>query len=270
MYPRPYFLEDYLTELSRADSLHSRFSVYSRAAEELGYEGVSYTYIPHAQMECTLPPAPVFECNDAFSSDFIDFYSTKGMVKDDFTVRMISHRVLNPLDWYEHENNDLTTQNEKKLIRIARKDFNIVSGLSIPTASDHIGMGGASFTNTDKNRSFTLLNKESLRALQTISHLFNGEICGNNNFPYEFILPFVEQLRPKEARVLSYLMSGGYLKQINDFHNDITPKYASNLLDGLRRRMGGVTRDRLMSLLGKLDIIHQPDPGLARKLEQKK
>lgn len=69
-----------------------------------------------------------------------------------------------------------------------------------------------------------------------------------------FVIPLLFDLKPKEVFILRYLASGQHLKNIQDT-GEISYSYANNLLKELRERLGGITSNQLMYILGRLDIL---------------
>lgn len=251
-----YFIEDFMHELYDLHCVEDRFKSYQKHAQHLGFEGVTYTFIPKIQLEVDLPLSPIFEFNNAFPLDFLEHYQAEGLDQRDFAIRKINNeRESRPLDWHMHELTDLISADEKSLIRLAREEYRIQNALTLPTLSNNVGLAGASITSSEKDRSFNKLKAERLQRLCSITRLFHDSNSNQSHLPAKFILPFVETLKPKEIQILSYLASGELMKNI-PYHMDISTRYASNVLDGLRNRMGGITRDRLMYLVGKLDILY--------------
>jgi DNA-binding CsgD family transcriptional regulator len=60
-------------------------------------------------------------------------------------------------------------------------------------------------------------------------------------------------LNGTEITILRYAASGKPLKNIQD-HTGISYRYASNVLDKLRDKLGGISRDRLLYLVGFLRL----------------
>ncbi|WGZ94854.1 MAG: hypothetical protein QJT81_02380 [Candidatus Thiothrix putei] len=60
-------------------------------------------------------------------------------------------------------------------------------------------------------------------------------------------------LNDTEITVLRYAASGKPFKNIQD-HTGISYRYASNVLDKLRDKFGGINRDRLLYLAGFLRL----------------
>lgn len=114
----------------------------------------------------------------------------------------------------------------------------------------------------DSHRKFTL--KPSGKTLQQsnrkkeTSPRFNREKQNREVVPLATDIELLREqgLKPKEVIVLQHLAAGHSLKAIEK-HHPITHYYASNVLVRLRRRLGGISRDRLMYLVGSSDLLQE-------------
>jgi DNA-binding CsgD family transcriptional regulator len=247
-------LADYTHELYAVSSLEERFKIYEKYIQQLGFEGATYTFIPKIQLESTIPVHPFFEHTDSFSIDFLDHYTSEQLDQHDFTIRKTNNNELSPMDWRQHELRGLVSDNERGVIQLAREDYGINNALTIPTLGNEMGIAGATVISSEKDASFKKLKQERMEALVCYTRLFHDTSFSGSKMPLKFIEPFIESLKPTEIEILHCLASGIQFKNI-EYHMDISSyKYASNILNNLRKRLGGITRDRLMYLVGSLDI----------------
>lgn len=249
-----FLLGRYIVELYAAATLESRFRVYDKYVKELGFEGVAYTFAPRAHWEVFTQMPAIFLHSDTYPSSFMQHYSENRLDRSDFTIRKVLQGHFEPMDWYEHEANNLITKQEAMVIKVAREDFGIVNAISIPTMMHEMGAAGASVISREANSMFTLLKQQKLDTLIHLTRLFHDLNFANFNLPDKFILPLFETLKPKEIVILQYLATGKPMKNIQDY-TGISHSYATNVLAELRLRLGGINNDKLMYLFGLMKAL---------------
>ena len=181
-------------------------------------------------------------------------YSENRLDRSDFTIRKVLQGHFEPMDWQEHETNNLITKQEAMVIKVAREDFGIVNAISIPTMMHEMGAAGASVISRETNNMFSLLKYQKLDTLIHLTRLFHDLNFANFNLPDKFILPLFETLKPKEIVILQYLATGKPMKNIQDY-TGISHSYATNVLAELRLRLGGINNDKLMYLFGLMKAL---------------
>lgn len=156
------------------------------------------------------------------------------------------------MDWREHELGGLVTCDENRVIQTAREEYGIRNALTIPTLCPESGIGGMSVISAEKDVGFQKLKQENLETLLRCTQLFHDISFHNTKTSAMFVQPFLKTLKPKEIQILRHLALGYSLKQID---RGISYRYAANMLDELRARMGGITKDKLMYLIGQLHLL---------------
>lgn len=249
----PVVLGDFVNELYAVGAFEERFKIYEKYIHRLGFDGATYTYMPRIQLETTISIPPVFIHTAVYPVDFLDHYVGAHLNEHDFTLRKLRNNEAVPMDWREHELQGLVSAEETKVIVLAREDYGITNALSIPTMY-FTGGAGASIISSENDDTFRQLKQENMDTLVYCTQLFHDINFSNGNLPHQFILPFMESLKPKEVVILRYLASGKHFKNIEDT-TGITYRYASNVLNELRARLGGITKDKLIYLVGVLNIL---------------
>lgn len=246
-------LLDYIDALDIAENLDELFAALQKAAFQLGFDGISYTYIPAVIIGALGDIPPVFKVSESFNPKFIDHYAEALFGEDDFTIKRITAGDLTPMNWWAEARNKTITSDEKHVIEVARDDYQLQNGLSIPTYSQNGSIAGVSAISFDKDQHFSRLCGENTRLLQKIARLFSDRVIASPDYHANFYLPFLQKLSFTQKSVLRLLSQGVHLKQIAARLN-ISYKYASNVVDQLREKFGSVSRERLLYLAGLMQF----------------
>lgn len=243
-------------DLRSVSTLTERFSYYTRCVDALGFDGVTYTYVPNVSLSTLAHFPPVFLRTDDYPIGFLEHYAAERLDQYDFTIRKVKSNDLSPMDWREHELSGLVSEKESAVIALAREDYGIRNALSIPTMLWTAGGSGVSVISHERDEVFAKLKRERLETLVRCSQAFHDVSFSSAELPRVFIRPFRDSLKPKELQILNHLANGKHLKTIGQ---GISYQYAARVLDELRARMGGITKDRLMYLVGQLNLLDDGD-----------
>ena len=82
-------LLDFINEIDVAVDLDSHFLALEKAATALGFENVSYTYVPSVLGKSLQQFAPVFKLSRTYNMAFIERYSQEMFAQHDFTIKRI-------------------------------------------------------------------------------------------------------------------------------------------------------------------------------------
>lgn len=246
-------LGHFVDDLYRVETVRERFHVYETYITGLGFDGATYTFFPSVLWQLSNTFSPIFLHTQEYPTAFLNHYAQANFHEQDFTIRL-GHSAHVPLimDWREHEVQGLVTRDENVVIQIAREEYGIRNALTIPTLRPKSGIGGMSVISTEKDAIFQKLKQENLETLLRCTQLFHDISFHNAKSSAMFVQPFLKTLKPKEIQILKHLALGYPLKQIDQ---GISYRYAANRLDELRARMGGITKDKLMYLIGQLHLL---------------
>lgn len=256
------FLGNFLEDLYAAGSLWERFYIYQNYVNRLGFNSVSYTFIPHLQLNLNQPLIPVFLHTNEFPQGFLQQYAEQNLAADDFTLRFTREYYMQgvplnwrtPMDWRGYVQEGRLLDREAAVVELARRDYGISNGLTIPTMVSEIGVAAASVLSFERDAVFERLKQRNLATLMHCTQLFHDVNYSGADFTYAFLMPFIQTIRPKEIELLRYLATGRNLKAVED-STGISYGYASNILNDLRARMGGISRDKLMYLFGLINLV---------------
>lgn len=252
-------LGHFVDDLYRVETVPERFHVYETYIHGLGFDGATYTFFPNVLWEFNNSFSPIFLHTQTYPIGFLKHYAEAKFHECDFTIRVgnsirldKSTQMPKVLDWREHELAGLITKNENQVIRVAREDYGIRNALTIPTQRPESGLGGMSLISTEKDTNFQQLKQENMETLLRYTQAFHDISFGSSRTFTLFAQPFLQTLKPKEIQILKHLALGYPLKQIGQ---GISYRYATNMLDELRARLGGITKDKLMYLIGQLHLL---------------
>ena len=248
-----FLLGRFVEKLYSVTTLEARFQAYEECVRSLGFDGLTFAFMPNSDYTAHML-SPIFLHSDPYPMGFLTHYAEEQLHLNDFTIRKIMNNELTPMDWREHECCQLVSPEEKKVIVIAREDYGIINAISIPTMHRKIGMAGASIISSEKDRCFNILKSENLDTLVRCTQIFHDITFLNNSVPNAFTLSYVKTLKPREIKILRYLADGKPFKNIED-DTGINYRFASNTLDSLRARLGGINKDKLLYLIGLLNIL---------------
>ncbi|MEB4590832.1 autoinducer binding domain-containing protein [Candidatus Thiothrix sp. Deng01] len=255
--PRRYYGDfnpmDFIAELYQSATLDEAFAAYERQTQQLGFDGVLYTFVPQIYFEAQLPITPLYKTSAAYCPAFLHHYQEAEFEKVDFAVKKIAlEGETQVIDWWAEERKGGLTQPERNVIAIARKDYGILNGMTIPLTQGIPGNGGVSCISSERDRLYGILVHERLYALQVCTRLFHTHVMATPNLKIYFLAALLDQLTPKEKRLLKFIVSGLPMKLLPDYAADISQKYGEKLVDNIRAKFGGVNRIRLIYYAGVL------------------
>jgi len=246
------FLIDFIIEFESSSNINESFKVLEKYVEALGFTGVAYSLIPIG-LNALISQGPVFLVSSNFSPAFLDHYLNANFAADDFTIKRILKGDLTPMDWWSEQRNKTLSPAENHVIQVAKTDYGISNGLSIPTLSTPQLIAGASVI-SDIHRHFTMLIDERLHILRAIIKLFHQRVCSDSEYRKTFYLPLLTKLTEREKRVLKYTVTGKAYKTIDDA-DGISVSSASNARSDLFKRLGVKNASELAYITGLHNLI---------------
>ena len=232
----------FAADLLTAKSIDERFRLFEKVADQLNFDGLSYTFLPRFELNPVANKMPpLFIKSDSFPDGFIDQYVNGGLSEHDYTVRMISEGVTLPMIWKESEQRDLLSEEEAHVIEIAREDYGISNAFTIPTMPDttrSLGIGGVSVLSMENDRQFDMLH-DNIETLMYCAQIFHQLCFSNLDIHKKFIWPLFEDLDTKERTMLTSLVQGKVVKQIADDFGIVSGS-VYRIFDKVRAKAGGV------------------------------
>lgn len=251
-----YLLGEFVDVLFSAASIQERFTLYVNFIGTLGFEErVVYTYVPLLGMEREgklFPAMPEFMNTSNYPVDFLQHYVTDDLALYDISVKKIKNHDFSLTNYVEYAETIGLKPDEKHFERLATQLYGCVNALSIPAAGVS-GISTINIINREHPELFKHLMRERSELLLQMTHIFHSLVLADPQTCTRFTSPFLPSLNDTEITVLRYAASGKPFKNIQD-HTRIPYRYASNVLDKLRDKLGGINRDRLLYLAGFLRL----------------
>jgi len=246
-------LLDFINEIDTAIDLDTHFLALENAATALGFENVSYTYMPSVLGNSLQQYAPVFKLSRRYNTAFIERYSQEMFAQHDFTIKRIRGGDLRPMSWWEEEGRKALCSEERHVIEVAREEYGIRHGLSLPTFSDGASIAGVSVTSPDSDHHFELLDAERRETMRKIARLFSDRVLVMPQNRASFLLPILERMSLTEKLLLQKLSQDKTLKTASA-EIGISYRHAGNVIERLRSKLGNISRDQLLYIAGLLEF----------------
>lgn len=242
----------FVERLFSAHDLDTMFDALEQAVNKLGFEHVSFTYIPDFLNRQLCELVPVFKLSRQYPVEFIDHYAASHFGQHDFTIKRITRGEMEAVRWWELAR-QLSPQ-EKQVIEVAREDYGLRHGITIPVFSEAGAIAGVSVTCSENDPLFDQLCHERIDTLILIARMFSDRALQLPRHRAEFYRPFLDRLSSTEKAVLSRLAQGCNLKAVSrDLQLDY--KYLANtIIASLRKKFGNVTRDQLLYEAGRIEF----------------
>jgi DNA-binding CsgD family transcriptional regulator len=256
MYTPQYLLGDFVIALLSTSSFQERLNRYVNFIETLGFEGrVVYTYLPLFSMESDgklFPATPEFIYTPDYPLDFLQHYVAEGLDRYDISIKKIKNNDFSLTNYGEHAEKIGLKPDENYFDKLATQLYGCVNALNIPAAGA-AGISAINIISREQPDIFNHLMRERSELLLQITRVFHSLVLSDHQTCTRFTFPFLPSLNGTEITILRYAASGKPLKNIQD-HTGISYRYASNVLDKLRDKLGGISRDRLLYLVGFLRL----------------
>lgn len=252
---------DFIESLDNSKTMSDLFHSLEVVANQLGFEGVSYTYIPPVILNNLQENSPVFVKSDAFSDGFISQYEEDNLGEHDFVIKCVLNNDLKPVHWWQAVEQRRVDRDEKRLIEIARSDYQIENAISIPTFKNGDSIAGVSITSSEDKYYFDKLFDERIQLFGRLCRIFSDRIILTPQYQANFYLPFLKKLSFTEKQLLLLLAEGVPLKRAAEKAN-IKYKYAGNVVERLRVKFGDVSRERLFYIAGLIRFHSLVNIGL--------
>lgn len=249
------FLE-YCNALYSATDIDTMFAALEKAVQAMGFDNLSYTFVPGALGRSLNRLSPIFRLSKSYNAKFIQHYSEAHFGRNDFTIKRITGGDLTPMVWWREAEENRLTKSELEVITVARLEYGIHQGISVPTFTDGYNIAGISVTREEMDHGFNQLCAERGDYLRKMSLMFSDRVLCLGEARTVFLAPLLQTLSATEKHVLCALARGSNLKAVC-LEMKLDYKYVANsVIKNLRKKFGNVSRDSLMYEAGILNITH--------------
>lgn len=244
----------FLSDLQVSQTIDESFSIYQRHILQLGYDGVNYAFSPLLEQRNPIFNQPLFKLTDIFSADFMTHYQEGGLCQHDYTIRSALAGRRDVMNWQQDLRQSRLNAHEETVLHVAQ-DHGIHNGLTVPLMNNVQGLAGSSIVSHETGEAFTLLNAQQLPKAMHLTSLFHNHIWGEQSFELfqQYNQIALSHLSKTEKQLLRLLISGKPMKCICG-ELGITTRYGEKLSTNLRRKFGGISRNRLLYYAGRLNI----------------
>lgn len=236
------FLGEFAERLVLARDYTEAFKVFEIFVQSLGYAGVLYTYIPRIVLERNHLKQPIYSASSDYNPDYISHYMEARFDLNDPIVKAIDSGELKVLDWWGEVGKGYMSSSERNVIEVAREDYQIINGFTIPFLSSTEGIAGASFISDAKDRQYQLLRDSNKETLKIGAHLFHAAVMSSSWRQTQFVIPALGVLNPLERKILHGLATGLKAKQIAD-KSGKSQKYIEKVLRQLKFKLAGTSEN---------------------------
>ena len=251
----PHLLGDFVNALFNTPAFPERFKLYVSFIETLGFEGrVVYSFLPLLRMEGKLFPANVELTHTSnYPVDFLQHYVIEDLDRYDISLKKIRNNDFSMTNYREYADTIGFTSDERYFDKLATHEYGCVNALCLPSLGA-TGISSFNIISCEHDYIFRHLMRERAEMLLHLTQLFHSVVLSDPQTCAQFTSPFLPRLNDTEITILRYAASGKSFKNIQD-HTGISYRYAAKVLDRLRDKLGGITRDRLFYLAGLLRFI---------------
>ncbi len=242
---------DFVCKIGSAKNFHECFKVLTKKLEELGFDGVLYTFIPLTIKN----QKPIMLVSENYGNNYLQYYLDNDFSKYDMVINHSIERRITYFNWFDYINNNDVCNENIRVLEEAKK-FGLQNGISfILFSSPHV-LAGASLVCKKSDDYFKEVCEVNKETAQILCEFFHNSITAKRYHTEVFIEPIISNLNYTKLSLLQGLSQGNNIKTISSQLN-ISEKYAQNLLGKIRVDLGCSSRDELMFLVGSLPIIHK-------------
>lgn len=243
----------YLECLYKAETVECKFKQLESYIEQLGFEGLLYTFIPSLSGNMQYPDfIPVYMTSRYFNQGYLSHYAEAEFSRCDPFITAVASGEKLSIDWWNRHRITPYDGEALQVIEVARYDYNVRNGITIPLHASDIGIAGATLISPEKDTEFHQLTQTHLHEAEIACHLFHEHLSSNQKWHKPFLLPITEQISASEYKVLKFLIRGGAVKQLASI--GVSERYGYNLTRKLRTRFGFSSNEQMVHRLTRLGI----------------
>lgn len=244
---------DFSTKLDHAQNFYECFDILTQAAESLGFDGALYMYMPIFFADPKVNFSPIMQISSRYGTNYVKHYHEHQFIEHDHMIQVAVNGENRLINWFEDVEILPLSNRSIEVLETARY-FGIRNGFSFPTFLSEQIFAAASFICRKNDAFFMEICQPNIQLMRALTNIFHAKVILEKHYQKIFITPFVNQLTPTKISILEGLRTGKNIKTIAH-ELDVSNKYIQNLMSDIRHDFGDVSRDRLMYLLGAIDLV---------------
>jgi hypothetical protein len=257
-------LGNFAFELCGAENYDAAFSAFDQLLTSVGFDSVLYSHIPSIVLSGTSASQPVFSTSESYDSRYMMQYMEAGFYKDDHVISSINDGRMSHIDWWKEAETKAVSKGAMEVFSVARDDFKMTNGFTIPTLTGSQGIAAASFISSDAREPFDQLLQENEQLMIASTKIFHNHVMNQSYFFGKFLEPSLPKLNATQRAVFKGLLLGLTTPVIAG-QICKNPRYVENVVRDLRVKIGGSDIEG-KPLISKDSLIHYG--GLMRFLDQ--
>ncbi len=123
------------------------------------------------------------------------------------------------------------------MITVAKEEYAISNGISIPLMNEARGIAGASIISDEKPQYYKKLVAESRNELEIYAHIFHTHVMSSPEKHALFLQPFLATLTDTEKKLLPFIVLGKPMKTLN-IKNGMSHRYGEKCIKTIRKKFG--------------------------------
>lgn len=230
----------------------NKFISLKKNIKRLGFDGVLYSFFPRAMYLDNKTQPLIHYCNTL--NPFVQHYFANNYGNNDFVIRLIDERGIEPIDWWHEINSGNVTKEEKAVTFDARNNFNIEYGLTMPVLSGSFAMGAISVISKNNDLEyFQEIKNNHIIELNELATDYHFYILSSHEKVRFFVQPLFDNLNQTKKNVIKHLISGKPMKTITSKYS-ISQRYAEKTLINIRSEFGHISTNEFIYSLGVCNI----------------
>lgn len=231
-------LDEFTFQLLHADSYDESFRIFNNHVESLGFEGSLYVYVPKIILDQDLSTTPMLSTSDSYNPAFIKHYLEADYVQIDGVFSSVMQGQSKPIDWWEYSESKLADVGTQKVLDVARHDYSLQNGITIPASSNGSGVGAVSIITNEKGETYERLKEESLQSVVDSTEIFHMMVMHKGYNFDTFIRPILESFSRLEKDAIRHIPTSSTIKELADKIGS-TSRYTDKVLRNIRLKIGG-------------------------------
>lgn len=243
----------YVENLYTSETVEEKFKQLEVFTESLGFEGVLYTFIPSLYGDKTVPDfVPVYMTSRHFNQGYLEHYAAAEFSRSDPFIAAVVNGEKASIDWWGRHQFTPYKGSALEVIRVAKEDYGVRNGVTIPLHSSDKGIAGATLITGDEGEVFTALKYERLAEAEVACRIFHDHLSSNLEWHLPFLYPLASQMNSTEQKVLKFILDGGAVKQLPDIN--VSERYGYNVMRHIRNGFGFRSNEQMIHRLTRLGI----------------